>query len=130
MIQMNFGVKLKEYREKAGLSQQDLARAASLDKASINRFESGQRSPSERARVEDICAALKVEGAQRDALLWSAAYLPGVYDTVAPTDPTLLAVARALAGTGLSERERVELRTVVETVANRWAGVAEKGGRA
>lgn len=127
---MNFGVKLKEYRERAGLSQQDLARAASLDKASINRFESGQRSPSERARVEDICAALKVEGAQRDALLWSAGYLPGVYDTVAPTDPTLLAVARALAGTGLSERERVELRTVVETVANRWAGVAEKGGRA
>ncbi len=127
---MTFGSKLKEYREKAGLSQQDLARASSLDKASINRFESGQRSPSERARVEDICAALKVEGAQRDALLWSAGYLPAVYDTIPPTDPTLLAVARALAATGLDERERVELRTVVETIANRWVGATEEGGRA
>ncbi len=126
---MNFGAKLKEYREKAGLSQQDLARAASLDKASINRFESGQRSPSERARVEDICDALKVQGAERDALLWSAGYLPRVYETVPPTDPTLLAVARALATPRLDERERTELRTVVETIANRWIGAAGEGGR-
>ncbi len=118
---MEFGLQLRVYREQAGLSQRDLANASGCDAASINRFESGKRNPSERSLVEGICDALGLGERERDDLLWSAGFLPGVYEGVPPTDPTLMLVARVLQAPELSEGERAEFRTVVETIARRWA---------
>lgn len=122
---MEFGLKLKAYREQAGLSQRDLAASSGCDAASINRFESGKRSPSERSLVEEICTALKLEGRERDDLLWSAGFLPEVYENIPPTDPALMMVARVLEARELSESDRAEFRTVIEAIARRWAPAGE-----
>ena len=128
---MEFGPKLKEYRERAGVNQRQLALAAGLDPASINRFESGQRSPARRADVERLAAELGLGAGERDDLLWSAGYFPALYGRVPPTDPTLVLVARVLADDHLSEAEKAEYRTVVAAISRRWAGgsaAADGGG--
>lgn len=124
---MEFGTKLRQYRERAGLSQRDLARESGFDAASINRFESGKRSPDDRARLEAICDALGLEGASRDDLLWSAGYLPAAYDAVPPTEPVLLRVAALLGDARIPEADRREFGMVVEAIARRWAAAADGG---
>lgn len=126
---MDFGPKLKGYRERAGMSQNALARAAELNPASINRLESGERSPSNRALVEKICEALGLNGQDRDALLASAGHLPGAYSQISLMDPTLLLVAETLGNSGLPEGDIKELRSVLETLCHRWTRSADPGGR-
>lgn len=121
---MEFGAKLKAYRERAGMSQNALARAAGLNPATINRMEKGERSGSNPELVEKICDALGLTGADRDDLLGSAGHLPDVYERVPPSDPTLLAVAGVLADERLSEADRAELRTVLDALCRRWRAEA------
>ncbi len=124
---MEFGAKLKEYRERAGLSQNALARASGLNPAFINRLESGERSPSNRTLVEQICDALSLEGPERDDLLGVAGHLPDVYARVSPSDPTLLLVAEVLGDQSLSAEDREQFRQVLRTLALRWRQVPGGG---
>lgn len=124
-----FSEKLRAYREGRGVSQNALARASDLNPASINRLESGERSPSNRALVERICSALALSPQERDDLLASAGHLPDVYASVPPSDPTLLAVAVVLAAEELSPEEVAEFRSVIEAVARRWLHGSSLGGR-
>ena len=124
---MEFGAKLKALREQAGMSQNALARASGLNPASINRLESGERSPSNRTVVEQICDALGLSATERDNLLASAGHLPDVYARVPPSDPTLLAVAQVLADPELTEADREEFRSVIESLSRRWVRPAGSG---
>ncbi len=124
---MEFGVRLKAYREAAGLSQNALARKSGLNPASINRLESGERSPSNRSLVEGICDALGLAPTERNELLGSAGHLPEVYASVPPTDPTLMLVARVLGDGRLAEDEKGEYRAVIEAISRRWAGDGGNG---
>lgn len=54
-----FGKILREYRERAGLSQESLADAAELDRTFIGLLERGQRQPTLESLFR-IAAALKV----------------------------------------------------------------------
>jgi transcriptional regulator with XRE-family HTH domain len=54
-----FGKVLREYRERAGLSQESLADAAELDRTFIGMLERGQRQPTLESLFR-IAAALKV----------------------------------------------------------------------
>ena len=126
---MEFGAKLQALREQAGMSQNALARASGLNPASINRLESGERSPSNRTVVEQICDALGLSPAERDDLLASAGHLPDVYAQIPPSDPTLLSVARVLSDPQVSEADREEFRSIVESLARRWLGTSSRGGR-
>ncbi len=125
---MDFGAKLKAYRELAGMSQNALARAAGQDPASINRYESGKRSAPGKETVEQICAALNLGGPECDELLVSAGSLPAPYEIVPPHDPTLLTVARALGDPDLDPLDKEELRGVIETLCRRWS--PQSSGRA
>lgn len=116
----DFGAKLKTYREKAGMSQNALGRASGLSPATINRLESGERSPSNRALVEQICDSLGLQGPERDDLLGSAGHAPDIYSLVPPSDPTLLAVAGVLGDPGVTSEDRGEFRAVIETLCRRW----------
>jgi transcriptional regulator with XRE-family HTH domain len=55
----NFASRLKEEREKAGLTQAELAAAANMNRVSVARLESGEREPAWET-VEAICDALGV----------------------------------------------------------------------
>lgn len=54
-----FGKVLREYRERAGLSQENLANAADLDRTFIGMLERGQRQPTLESLFR-IADALKV----------------------------------------------------------------------
>lgn len=125
---MDFGTRLRGLRERAGLSQNALARASGLNPASINRLESGERSPGSREIVEQIAGALGLPPGDRDQLLGSAGHLPDAYARVPPTDATLLAVAGVLGDERLGEAERAEYRAVIEAVSRRWRGEPGAGG--
>jgi transcriptional regulator with XRE-family HTH domain len=59
MDSSNFGKRLKELREQAGLTQPQLAERANLSKAGIADLEQGRREPSW-STVQALCAALGV----------------------------------------------------------------------
>ena len=127
---MGFGAKLKAYRERAGMSQNALARASGLNPASINRLESGERSPSNRTLIEQICDALGLDAGGRNDLLASAGHLPDVYERVKPSDPTLLAVAGVLGDERVSPEDKSEFRAVLDALARRWGSATRPGGEA
>lgn len=54
-----FGAVLKALRERAGLTVQELAEAASLTRQAVHNYESGARKPTWDA-VQALAAALKV----------------------------------------------------------------------
>jgi transcriptional regulator with XRE-family HTH domain len=58
-LSVAFGKVLREYRERAGLSQESLADAAELDRTFIGMLERGQRQPTLESLFR-IAAALKV----------------------------------------------------------------------
>lgn len=110
------------------MSQNSLARASGLNPASINRLESGERSPSNRDIVERICDALELSAQDRDSLLVAAGHLPDVYARVPLTDPTLVEVARTLGNPALPAGDIAELRLVIETVCRKWSHTRTDGG--
>lgn len=54
-----FPLRLKEYREKLGLSQAELAEMAKVPPSSISNFESGNREPALKT-LRRLCDVLKV----------------------------------------------------------------------
>jgi DNA-binding XRE family transcriptional regulator len=61
------GCRIKEEREKSGITQEDLANAAGLTQSHVSRLETGQHSPAWRT-LEKIAEALKIEARQLDPL--------------------------------------------------------------
>jgi len=61
------GCKIKEAREKAGMTQEDLAKVTGMTQSHVSRLETGQHSPAWRT-LEKIAVALKIEARQLDPL--------------------------------------------------------------
>jgi transcriptional regulator with XRE-family HTH domain len=59
MVNDGFGARLKELREQAGLTQQELADAAGMHRFGIAKLEQGLREPSW-ATVRNLCMALGI----------------------------------------------------------------------
>ena len=62
---MNYSKKLKQLREAASLSVEQLADKAGLSRAAIHHLEAGTRNPS-LDTIKKICKALKVSLAEFD----------------------------------------------------------------
>lgn len=58
-IQLKIGLRIKELREKSGMSQKDLSFASNLDRSYIASVESGKRNISI-INIEKIASALNV----------------------------------------------------------------------
>jgi transcriptional regulator with XRE-family HTH domain len=70
-----FGAVLKELRERAGLSQNQLAKLSGLDHSYLSRLESGQRHPSYDA-VARLAKVLARDKQERERLFAAAGYVP------------------------------------------------------
>jgi transcriptional regulator with XRE-family HTH domain len=111
----SYGEALRRLRQARGMSQRALARAVGLNPTLINRSEAGDRPPQGPAEVAAIAQALRLTPAEHDLLLARAGYWPAVFLAVGPSDPTLRAVAEALASPTLPAEVRSALRTAIES---------------
>jgi transcriptional regulator with XRE-family HTH domain/3-methyladenine DNA glycosylase AlkC len=94
-----FGNILKSYRERAGLSQNELAIQAGLSGSTISRVESGERSPlRKRSQVMALVKALGLTQAETDSLLSAADLAPSTATELSlhPRDDTLYKIAQEL----------------------------------
>jgi transcriptional regulator with XRE-family HTH domain len=116
----SFGALLRRLRQRAGLSQNALAKRAGLDASAINRLERGERGQTRREAVEALAAALALAPAERDQLLAAGGHLPASLARLGLADPTLLLVADVLADERIPAAERAEFRELIRLAARRW----------
>jgi transcriptional regulator with XRE-family HTH domain len=90
---------LRTYRERAEMSQNELAREAGLSASTISRVEKGERGPLGRRRqVMALAKALDLSQAETDALLSAADLAPSTAPELSlhPRDETLYRIAQEL----------------------------------
>jgi transcriptional regulator with XRE-family HTH domain len=115
-----FGTLLQRWRERAGLSQNALARRMGVNPAYVNRLEHGGRGAGNRELVEAVATALALAPAERDALLASAGHWPAALAELGPADPSLRLVADVLADPSLSARAKALFRLHLRLAALPW----------
>ncbi|HZU06415.1 MAG TPA: helix-turn-helix transcriptional regulator [Chloroflexota bacterium] len=115
-----FAALLRRWRERAGLSQNALARRMGVNPAYVNRLEHGGRGASNRALVEAAAAALGLSPAERDALLAAAGHWPAALTALGPADPSLRLVADLLTDPALSARDKALFRLHLRLAALPW----------
>ncbi|HEX9015536.1 MAG TPA: helix-turn-helix transcriptional regulator [Chloroflexota bacterium] len=115
-----FGVILRQYRERAGLSQRAVARVSRINPATVSRMESDDRGPSGPDQVTALATALHLNDEEFDRLLASAGYWPRSVLRLGPLDETLLQVARVLTAEELDAPSRSRFREVVALLAAQW----------
>ena len=94
-----FGTLLRTYRERASLSQNELAAQAGLSASTISRVEAGERSPlGKRRQVLALAKALGLSQGETDALLSAADLSPSAAPELSlhPRDETLYRIAQEL----------------------------------
>ena len=74
-----FGEQVREYRQRLGLTQEDLGRKAAVDPKTIRGIETGRRTPRP-STIQQLAGALGLSGKERDWFLASAARLSGEAD--------------------------------------------------
>ena len=116
----DFGTLLRRYRDRAGLSCNELARAVAVDPSYISRLERGEREPPRRPVVERLASALQLGLDDQDRLLVTAGYAPATIAVLGRWDSTLQVVADVLADRRLGPEELDNFREVVRLVAERW----------
>ena len=119
-MENEFGVLLRRYRERAGLSQNALARQVEIDQSYVNRLERGDREPPTRPIVARLAEALGLAEADRQRFLLAAGHMPDWLLDLAPDDPTLPRVAAFLASAEVSDEAKQDFRRVVALLLERW----------
>src|ERR671932_396856 len=115
-----FAALLRSFRERVGLSCNELARAVGVDPSYISRLERCEREPPRRRVVEGLASALQLDLDDQDRLLVSAGYAPATIALLGRWDSTLQAVADVLVDRRLSSEEMDSFRQVIQLLAERW----------
>ena len=116
----DFATLLRSYRDRAGMSCNELARAVAVDPSYISRLERGEREPPRRPIVERLGSSLQLGMEDQDRLLVTAGYAPASVAVLGRWDSTLQEVADVLTDGRLSEDELESFRQIVHLVAQRW----------
>ena len=121
-----FAALLTRWRERAGLSQNALARRMGVNPAYVNRLEHGGRGAGNRELVEAAARALGLEAGERDALLAAAGHWPCALVALGPADPTLRLVADVLVDPAIAPRDKELFRLHVQLAALPWRAFPER----
>jgi transcriptional regulator with XRE-family HTH domain len=116
----DFPTLLRAYRERMGLSCNEVARAVGCDPSYVSRLERGEREPPRRRVVEALGLVLQLSIDEQDALLVSAGYAPATVALLGRWDPTLQAVAAVLTDGAVPDHDIERFRTVITTLATEW----------
>jgi transcriptional regulator with XRE-family HTH domain len=123
----SFGALFQRWRERAGLSQNALARRMGVNPAYVNRLEHGGRGAGNRELVDAAADALALSPSERDTLLGAAGHWPGSLAELGPADPSLQIVASVLTDPELTDEERALFRLQVRLAALPWRPLAPEG---
>lgn len=118
-----FPALLRWFRQRAGLSQNRLARLAGIDPAYVNRIEAAPADDPVVPRLPILAAlgeALELTPPERDRLYFAAERLPPTLSRLNQWDPALAVVADLLMAPGLSPDDLAEFRAVLGYIAERW----------
>ncbi len=115
-----FSTLLRRYRDRAGMSCNELARAVGIDPSYVSRLERGEREPPRRPVVERVTEVLHLELEDQDRLLVSAGYAPATVAVLGRWDSTLQAVADVLTDRRISSADLEDFRQVIHLLAERW----------
>ena len=115
-----FATLLRRFRDRAGLSCNELARAVGVDPSYISRLERSEREPPRRRVVEGLAVALQLGLEDQDRLLVSAGYAPATVALLGHWDSTLQVVADVLVDRRIPAEELENFRHVIRLVARRW----------
>jgi transcriptional regulator with XRE-family HTH domain len=116
----DFSTLLERFRDRAGLSQSELARAAGISASYINRVEKEERQPPSRSVVLRIAKALGLDSAMTDTLLLAAGYAPERSTLLQTEHPILGLVADILQDDRVPEEEIELLKRQIELIERRW----------
>src|SRR5690349_8856354 len=119
------GSLVRAWRERAGLSQNALARRMGVNPAYVNRLEHGGRGAQNRELLLSVAAALGLAAAERDELLAAAGHWPAAVEMLGAADPTLRLVADLLADPNLSVRDKALFRLHVRLAALPWRPLSD-----
>lgn len=119
-----FSELMKEFRQRGGLSQNELARRAGVDPAYVNRMERANGPIPRPAVLNALITTLQLDALETEKLLVAAGYCPQSVTRLGTWDQALDLVANVLGNKSLSDRERDEFREVIRLVAARWLAVA------
>lgn len=118
---------LRQYRERADRSRNNLAHEVGVDPSYLTRIEHGDREPPRRPIVDAIARGLRLSKVEWDALRVAAGYAP---TWAAEADPIVMrAVAEVLIDPRISQEEREHFGLVVLQIARRWQLAGRKDGR-
>jgi transcriptional regulator with XRE-family HTH domain len=115
-----FGEHLATVRQRVGLSQHALAKAAGVDASYVNRLEHGERQAPDVELIRKFATALGLDAAQTDALVVAGGGLPTALERLGPLDPTIILLADVLGDPAVPEAERTNLRRIVALLVQRW----------
>lgn len=128
MTGYSFGITLRGYRERAGLSMAALGDRAGIEHSTISRWEGGSRQPT-RANVVAVAEALGLSDADTDVLLISAEYLPRDPASLLGGETALLIAYRMLTDGNSAQRAYVRREmTRVLDIADGMLGFRLVGG--
>jgi transcriptional regulator with XRE-family HTH domain len=116
----DFSTLLERFRDRAGLSQSELARAAGISASYINRIEKEERQPPSRSVVLRIAKALGLDSATTDTLLLAAGYAPERSTLLQTEHPILGQMADILQDDRVPEDEIELLKRQIELIERRW----------
>jgi len=116
----SFGTLLRAFRERAGCSQNSLAKRVGLSPSYINRLERGEREAPTREVVEALANTLGLSAADRDRLTLAAGHPPSSLVALSGRDDVISLVADVLADESIPEEERNDFRQIIRLVARRW----------
>lgn len=118
-----FGELLRQYRERAGISQNALGKRTGIHPSMINRMESGEREPARREQVEALARGLGLAAHEVDELLAAAGQLPAAVERLGAGHPLLVLVAAVLTDERIPPAERERFCAAV-TVLGEWLRAA------
>lgn len=75
MDETDFGIMLREFRNRSGLTQQALAERANIDTSYISRVEKGERKVTSRTVALQLADILQLSAEETDLWLISAGYV-------------------------------------------------------
>jgi transcriptional regulator with XRE-family HTH domain len=119
-----FGEQLAAVRQRVGLSQHALAKAAGVDASYVNRLERGERQAPDVALIRKFATALGLDASQTDALVVAGNGLPAALERLGALDPTIVLLADVLGDLSIPPSERADLRRIVALLVHRWRPAA------